>query len=177
MQAMSERTIKSKIEAVYDVVQGEKMSDAKCMHLMNYIVPVARYFDHLCSGVPKKEAGELVAQGCFFHAKTIRQLSNDFIATEVSRRKTVITKDAAGTTTKRITTTKVTKRRFKFPPFEMGCRRSQQSIMQDEKLRARATVWLRLNSRKKKGKPNMKASDFQEYLQNTLLKDTGNCCA
>ena len=110
MKAMSERTIKSKIESVYDVVQGEKMSDAKCMHLMNYIVPVARYFDHLCSGVPKKEAGELVAQGCFFHANTIRQLSNDFIATEVSRRKTVITKDAAGTTTKRITTTKVTKR-------------------------------------------------------------------
>ena len=46
-----------------------------------------------------------------------------------------------------------------------------QSIMWDENIRARATVWIRLNNIKKKGKPCMKLKDFQSYLQVELLKD------
>ena len=54
----------------------------------------------------------------------------------------------------------------------MGTNRSVRSIMWDERIRARATVWLRLNNRKKKGEPVMKLKDFMHYLQTDLLRHT-----
>ena len=45
--------------------------------------------------------------------------------------------------------------------------------MDDETIQAKATVWLRLNKGKKKGKRKLKAADFQKYLQEDLLAHTG----
>ena len=54
----------------------------------------------------------------------------------------------------------------------MGTNRNVCSIMWDERIRARAAVWLRLNNRKKKDKPSMKLKNFMHYLQTDLLRHT-----
>ena len=87
---------------------------------------------------------------------------------------TVFSEDADGNTISRRVKKNVPKPQYKFAHFEMGCNRKVRSIMDDETIRARATVWLRLNKGKKKGKRKLKAEDFQKYLQEDLLKDTGN---
>ena len=62
---------------------------------------------------------------------------------------------------------------FCFSRFKMGTNRNVHSLMDDPAIRAKATVWLRLNAkRKKKATPNMKIKDFQRYLQDDLLADT-----
>ena len=173
MQVSSHLKIKDKIVAVYDLQQGEKLSDAKCWHILRRVDPLAAFFRHVSAGKAREKAAEMVAQGCCYSAYWISHLAREFISTTMDKRITTFSEDADGNTTSRRVKQTVPKPQYKFANFEMGCKRRVKSIMDDETIRARATVWLRLNKGKKKGKQKLKAEDFQKYLQEDLLKDTG----
>ena len=137
------------------------MSEAKSRHLLNRVVPLMCFFSHRLQGYSKSQSAEMVSQGCQLHARTIQRLAQEFLATNYTRyiegEKTVKVKE-----------------KFTFAPFEMGVNRNHKSIMYDEVLRARATVWMRMNNVRRKGKPNIRAHDFLHYLKTDLLKSSGD---
>ena len=102
------------------------------------------------------------------NARTIQDWSKEFCS-DIARCKVTI---QVGTTFKRTWIDKP-KERFKFGTILRGQNRRNRSIIWDERLRAKATVWLRLNNKKKKNKPSMKAEDFRLYLETDLLAHTG----
>lgn len=136
------------------------MSEAKCRHLVYRIVPLICFFKHRLAGHNKAESAHMVSQGCLLHARTIQRLAQEFLSDKYVR----YVNNVKHTDNKDPLT---------FAPFKMGVNRNHVSIMYDEKLRARATVWIRMNNVKKKGKPNLRVPDFLKYLQTDLLKDSG----
>ena len=119
----------------------------KLLHIYNKLVPLTSFFSLRAQGATIKDASACVAMGSTYNDQTIASWARDFISPSPSL--------------------------FKFSRFRMGGNRSVRSIMWDERIRARATVWLRLNSGKRKGKPCMKNKDFRQYLQTDLLQNTG----
>ena len=173
-QVASQSNTKQKISAVYDLQPGEKLSNTKCWHILRRVDPLISFFQHVCAGEAREKAAELVAQGCCYSSYWISHLAREFIGTTMEKRVTVFSEDADGNTISRRVKKTIPKLQYKFTHFEMGCNRNVKSIMDDESIRARATVWLRLNKGKKRGSRKLKAEDFQKYLQEDLLKDTGN---
>ena len=148
------------LKSIYKATPGEKMSDAKARHLLYRIVPLICFFGHRLKGITKGCAAEMVSQGCLLHARTIQRLAQEFLSTTYIRyvdgEKKTLDKPA-----------------LQFAPFSMGVNRNHRSIMHDEVLRARATVWMRMNNVKRKGKPPIRAHHFLEYLRTDLLKNSG----
>ena len=166
--------MKRKIALIYDVQQGERISDAKCIHILRRIDPLIVFFKLLVSAnFTQEQAAKQVSQGSVFSAAWIEYLAREFIRTTARKRVTVYSEDKDGNTISKRVWQVIEKPHFKFATFQMGCNRRVESIMNDESICARATVWLRLNKGKKKGKRKLKAEDFQRYLQNDLLKETG----
>ena len=122
-------------------------SELKLLCLHARLVPLAAFFRLRVEGKTITEAAKTVADGSTFYHRTISRWAKDFVSTAGSLE-------------------------FTFSRFRMGGNRSVRSLMWDETIRARATVWLRLNNTKKKGKPCMKIKDFQSYLQGQLLQHT-----
>ena len=136
-------------------------------------MPLAVYFENIAKGVPKLEAAETVAKGCFLKTRSILKWGNEFCS-EVSKRRTTSEVTQPDGTTKYVRKFKAyPKPRFQFGPILRNYNRGVNSLMNDERIRARARVWLRINARKKKGKPNLRCKHFQHYLQTDLLRHTG----
>ena len=105
------------------------MSEAKTRHLAYRVVPLICFFEHRLQGVSKADSAKAVSQGCLMHARTIQRLAQEFLATKYTRYVSgeKIIADKQG---------------MEFAPFKMGVNRNHRSIMYDEVLRARATVWM-----------------------------------
>ena len=117
------------------------------------------------------EACTEVAKGCLYSHLWVGRLATEFMSDVAKRKVTRAKKNATtGQVTYEVTKVSLTKPQFKFGRIHMGWDRRGHSVMYDEKIRARATVWLRLHSKKKTDKPNMIAADFLEYLATDLLK-------
>ena len=160
LQAVELSTDEAMLKSIYKPASDEKMSDAKVRHLLYRIVPLICFFEHRLNGITKEYAAEMVSQGCLMHARTIQRLAQEFLATTYTRyvagEKKTLTKSA-----------------LQFAPFSMGVNRNHRSIMHDEVLRARATVWMRMNNVNRKGIPPIRAHHFLEYLRTDLLKTSG----
>ena len=166
-------SVSEKLKCVYQPEEGEKMSEAKTLHILQRIVSLTAYFDLRSKGVTKGKAGELVAYGCSYNTQTIVRLGNEFVSTQAKRYTTTIGKTVGGRARTKRVSKLIPKEKFIFGKFSMGANRRVRSLMYDENLRAKAKVWLRLNSKSKKGKANLKAEDFLTYLQTDLLESTG----
>ena len=161
-------TIKARIESVYKPEKNEKMSDAKSLHILDRLPVLAQYFKCYSEGKSKMEAQEIASFGSLYSSLWIGQMANEFVGTTARRQVTEHTEVDGVVQSKRVRKT-VEKPQFQFAKFCMGTNRRVQSIMYDQKIRARATIWLRLNTKKQKGKASMKAADFLEYLRTELL--------
>ena len=119
------------------------------------------------------KAGEMVSFGCMLYQQTIVRLGNEFVSDNCMRY--VYVSVSGATPCDRVKTVKkqIPKDKYKLGPFNMGSNRRKKIIMDDERLRAKAKVWLRLNSKHKKGECNMRCDDFLEYLNTDLLAFTG----
>lgn len=149
------------------------MSEAKTLYILQRIDPLAAYFGFRSQGVGKMEAGALVSFGCSLNARTIIRLGNEFVDTQAKRYVSTLGATVSGRVQRKRTAKLIPKEKFKFGKFVMGENRRVRSIMYDEKLRARAKVWLRLHTKSRKGQANFKSADFLEYLNTDLLKDQG----
>ena len=154
---------------MYTPESGEVLSDAKLMRILDRVPVLAAYFKHYVEGKSKMDAQEIVANGSLYFALWIGQMAKEFII-DKARRQVTQYEDVDGVSTPNRLHILVPKKRYQFGKFNMGQNRRVQSIMQDQKIRARATVWLRINSKKIKGKPKMKSVDFLRYLQTDLLR-------
>lgn len=85
LQVMRSASIKSRLEAVYDIEKDEKMSPAKTLHIVDRIPILVQYFKHYCVGKSKMEAQELAALGSTYSALWIGQMANEFIGTKANR--------------------------------------------------------------------------------------------
>ena len=95
-------------------------SQAKLLHLHDRIQPLVVFFRLRASGKTITASSALVAKGSMLCVNTIETIARDFL------------KEAND------------KKQFIFSRFRMGHVRSRKSVMWDERIRARATVWLRL---------------------------------
>ena len=78
-------SIKSRLESVYDIEKGEKMSPAKTLHIVDRIPILVQYFKHYCVGKSKMETQELAALGSMYSALWVGQMDNEFVGTKVTR--------------------------------------------------------------------------------------------
>ena len=137
---------------MYTPESGEVLSDAKLMRILDRVPVLAAYFKHYVEGKSKMDAQEIVANGSLYFALWIGQMAKEFII-DKARRQVTQYEDVDGVSTPNRLHILVPKKRYQFGKFNMGQNRRVQSIMQDQKIRARATVWLRINSKKTQGKP------------------------
>ena len=143
------------------------------MYLLRRVDPLIAFFRLVSEGSTREDAATKVAQACVFSEDWIKRLAREFIRTTTQKQVTIFSEDSDGNTVSRRVSKTIEKKKFKFARFEMGCKRRVESIMDDETIQAKATVWLRLNKGKKKGKRKLKAEDFQKYLEEDLLAHTG----
>ena len=154
------RDQKRRVLSLYTPAKNEKISEAKRLHLLDRVVPLLCFFRHRLAGKNKGKAAGIVAEGCLMHARTIQRLTQQFLSS------TFTTYSKTGKQVR-------SKPRLEFTPFHMGFNKNNVSIMHDERVRARAIVWMRLYNVKRKGKPNLRSRDFLKFLREDLLKDIG----
>ena len=137
---MSIPIIADRLRAVYEPAQGEKMSEAKTMHILQRIDPLTIYFGLRSEGVGKMQAGELLSFGCSLNARTIIRLGNEFVSTEAKRYVSTLGSTVNGRVQRKRVGKLIPKERFKFGKFIMAKNRRVRSLMYDETLRAGAKV-------------------------------------
>ena len=171
LQAMTTQSVKHRIQAVYTLEPNEKMSEAKAMRILDRIPPLVQYFKAICEGKSKADASTIASEVSMYSAHWIGMLAKEFISEVQIRRVTVWTEQDCqkGPVPSQVRKS-FKKKRYRFGKFSMGTNRRVQSVMYDQEVRARATVWLRLNCKRKTGKPSMNARTFLRYLQTDLLK-------